>query len=89
LGGDRVVGSRLGMTRWFDEEGAARHRAYVAGSPRRNMDALILAIAEAEGVPFVTAEHKPSNLARMRRYFQTVDILTPPDLWAAAGVPRE
>jgi hypothetical protein len=84
VGGGRIVSSRLDMTRLLGDVESVRHRNYVGDVPRRSMDALILGTAQAEGVPLVTAERKPRSLSRMRKYFPTVELLTPDDLRSAA-----
>ena len=72
--------SRLDHARLFDDDGASRHRGFVGSSQRRAKDALILATAEAEGLPVVTCESKARNLRRFRAWFPTVDLLGLEDL---------
>lgn len=72
--------SRLDHARLFDDDAASRHRGFVGRSRRRAKDALILATAEAEGLPVVTCESKARNLRRFRTWFPAVDMLGLEDL---------
>lgn len=76
--------SRLGHGRPFSEPDAERHRAFVGLSGRRAKDALILATADAEGLPLVTMERKSRNLRRFRAAFPSVELLGVDDLRRAA-----
>jgi hypothetical protein len=80
--------SRWGMASYFAEDAATRHELYIGRSANRAEDALILATAERERIPFVTMESKGINVRRMRKHFPTVELWTLDMLRAAIYAQR-